>query len=144
MSAHTRIDAATKAIATAKQDAQWRGGDVSHEAAVELEARKLLSESRAQLEREIRAERAAVIQQAIDAHQAADPHAYFQFRAGMREALRIVLGACDTDGSPGDLLDPSEHRRPERFPGERNARRMLRESAVSADLPDVADPAGDS
>ncbi|WTW93686.1 hypothetical protein OG216_09975 [Streptomycetaceae bacterium NBC_01309] len=38
-----------------------------------------------------------------------------------------------------------EHRRiPEQFPGERAARWMLRESGVNPDLPDVADPAGDS
>ncbi|MEU8136043.1 hypothetical protein [Streptodolium elevatio] len=109
MTAHTRIDAATKAISTAYTEASWRDRDTSHAAAVELEARKLLTETRAQLEREIRAEHAALIQRAIDAHRAEHPFTETAFRLGMNEALRLVLSAGPVvDGSPGDLFDPCD------------------------------------
>lgn len=108
MSAHSRIGAAEKAISTAYTRASWRDADLTHEAAVELESRGLLADRKV-VEGEVRQQLASEIGSSIAAHTCEFPGLPL-FRAGMREALRIVLGEdpLAVDGSPGDLFDPAD------------------------------------
>lgn len=99
MTSHSLITDAENAIATGRLHAAVSRTDPDHEAAVELMARGLLVD-RKRAEADVRNQVSLDIVASIDAHEAADPHAYFQFRAGMREALRIVLGETAPASEP--------------------------------------------
>lgn len=107
MTAHTRIDRATNAIATARGRAAWRDTDVDRECAVELESLHLLSETRAQLEREIREEIAGGIRLVLADMAQEAPGADVQMRVGLHKALRIVLGGAEP-AEAAELAPPVE------------------------------------